>query len=89
MSKQQKKIKENKFTLLILIGILCFSIIVSLLDSISIQPSITSIYFYLLLLLIAATVYRPVRTLLVRSVKALFTSIKSLCTTAISFILHK
>lgn len=89
MNKQKSRMKENKITLGILLGIFCFSIVVSLLDSVSIQPNINSIYFYLLLLLVIATICRPVRVFLVRSVKALFTNIKSLCTSAISFILHK
>ncbi|QCR33822.1 hypothetical protein [Lysinibacillus sp. SGAir0095] len=93
MSKHQSRLKENKVTQIILLEIVCFSIVVAILDSVSIQPSVTSIYFYLLLLIVTATIYKPVRLFLVRSVsfvfKALFLSIKSLCTTAISFISHK
>ncbi|MCM3388573.1 hypothetical protein [Ureibacillus chungkukjangi] len=93
MSKPQTRIKETKITQVILLGIFCFSIVVALLDSISIQPNVTSIYFYLLLLMVIATVYKPIRLFLAKSVsfifKTLFSSIKSLCTTAISFILHK
>ncbi|HWK22091.1 MAG TPA: hypothetical protein VNS08_03570 [Ureibacillus sp.] len=93
MSKLQTKKKENQITQMILLGIFCFSIVVALLDSVSIQPNITSIYFYLLLLIVIATIYKPVRLYLIRSIsfifKALFYSVKFCCTTAISFILHK
>ena len=93
MSKPQSRIKETKITQLILLGIFCFSIVVAFLDAISIQPNVTSVYFYLLLLIVTGTIYKPVRLFLARSVsfiyKALFARIKSVCTTAISFILHK
>lgn len=93
MKKHQTRLKENKVAQVILLEILCFSIAVALLDSISIQPNVNSIYFYLLLLMVTAIIYKPLRLFLVRSVsfifKRLFISIKSLCTTAISFILHK
>jgi len=93
MSKEQTKVKEMRVAQLILLGIFCFSVVVALLDSVSIQPNITSFSFYLLLLMVIASIYKPVRLFLGRCVsfvfKALYLSIKSVCTTAISFILHK
>lgn len=93
MNKPQTKLRENKFAQLILLEIFSFSIVVSLLDSFSIQPEITSIYFYLLLSLVTALIYKPFRLLLTRSIPFIFSSlfsyIKAFCTTAISFLLHK
>lgn len=93
MNKHQTKLKEKKMTEFILLEIFSFSIVVAILDYISIQPQITSINLYLLLLVVTAMIYKPVRLLLARSVsftsKTLFLNIKSFCSTAISFILHK
>ncbi len=93
MNNPKTKLRENKITQLILLEILSFSIVVTLLDSFSIQPKITSIYFYVLLLLVTALIYKPVRLFLTHSIsfisRSLFSNLKSFCTTAISFLLHK
>lgn len=93
MNKPQSKLRENKVAQLILLEIFSFSIVVSLLDSFSIQPKITSIYFYLLLLLVSALIYKPFRLLLTRGIpfifRSLFSNIRAFCITAISFLLHK
>ncbi|RHW34691.1 hypothetical protein D1B33_13655 [Lysinibacillus yapensis] len=96
MQREQRKLKERKMTQFLLLGIFSFSMAVALLDSIHIQPNVTSASFYFLLLIVIAMVYKPVRLYVLRSVASisrfLFSGVKSFCifcTSAISFRSNK
>ena len=59
MNRQATKMKENRFTQLLLLGILGFGIVITILSSLSIQPNLTNGYFYLLLFVVLAVLYKP------------------------------
>lgn len=61
MSRQASKVKEDRITLLLLLGILCFCIVISILNFLSIDPSLTNLQFYLTLLVVLAFLYKPLR----------------------------
>lgn len=77
MSRQQAKEKENRITQFILLGMFGFTLVLTLLDSISIQPNIFSLTFYLLLIVVVASLYKPFRNFLLRFFSYLLNTIKS------------
>lgn len=81
MQRNQSRLKENKITQLVLLGIFSFSVVVALMDSVHIQPNVTSLSFYLLVLIVIATIYKPVRLKIIKSVlflfRFLYTQVKS------------
>lgn len=72
MTKLKTKAKENKMTELIVLSIFAFCIVTAMLDSISIEPNLTSAYFYILLLVVISTIYKPFRLFLFRKCSSLF-----------------
>jgi restriction system protein len=72
MTRQKTKAKENKVAELIMLSIFGFCIVTAMLDSISIEPNLMSIYFYILLLVVISTIYKPFRMFLFRMCSSLF-----------------
>lgn len=89
-SNKSKKI-QNKISELTILSIFAFTIIMAFLSSISIQPNLTSIELYFLLVLVVVFLYKPSRLFILRSLFYLFrftlSSIKTIFSTAFSFIL--
>ena len=75
MNRQATKIKENRLTQLLLLGILGFGIVITILSSLSIQPNLTNGYFYLLLLVVLAVLYKPFGLFLLNILGSIFKSI--------------
>ncbi len=72
MTRQKTKAKENKITEFIVLSMFGFCIVTTLLDSISIEPSLTSVYFYILLLVVIFSIYKPFRIFLMKRFSILF-----------------
>lgn len=72
------KIKEVKFTQLLLISALCFTIVISLLNSLSIEPNLLDFQFYLLFLLVLSFIYKPFGLFIIKGLKHTLLFIKSL-----------
>ncbi len=72
------KIKEVKFTQLLLISALCFTIVISLLNSLSIEPNLLDFQFYLLFLLVLSFIYKPFGLFIIKGLKRTLFFIKNL-----------
>ncbi len=75
MNRQTSKLKENRFTQLLLISILGFGIVIATLNLLSIEPSLTNGYFYLMLLVVLAVLYKPFGLFLLNILNLVFKSI--------------
>ncbi|BDH63148.1 hypothetical protein MTP04_32780 [Lysinibacillus sp. PLM2] len=72
------KIKEVKFTQLLLINALCFTIVITLLNSLSIEPNLLDFQFYLLFLLVLSFIYKPFGLFIIKGLKRTFLFTKRL-----------
>ncbi|CAM5219225.1 HJR/Mrr/RecB family endonuclease OS=Ureibacillus acetophenoni OX=614649 GN=SAMN05877842_108129 PE=4 SV=1 [Ureibacillus acetophenoni] len=86
MSRQSSKVKENKITLLLLLSILSFGIVISILNFLSIEPSLTDLQFYLTLLVVIALLFKPLRINLLYMISIV---VKSMFNIINRFILRK
>ncbi len=75
MSRETSRLKENKLTQLLLVSIFGFGIVITFLSSLSIKPNLTNLYFYALLLIALALLYKPFGVFFFSLLNRLFKSI--------------
>ena len=61
MRKQKVKVKETKVTEFLILSIFAFCLLIAMLNSLTLQPSVTDFSFYLLLAIVITCIYKPVR----------------------------
>ncbi|HWL25275.1 MAG TPA: restriction endonuclease [Ureibacillus sp.] len=68
MNRHTSKIKQDRITQVLLLSILGFGLVITFLDLLSIEPNIMNGYFYLLLLIVLALLYRPMGIFLISKI---------------------
>nr|WP_198044730.1 restriction endonuclease [Lysinibacillus timonensis] len=76
MRNETTKEKEAKMTQLIILGIFGFGIVISLLNSLSIEPSLSNIQFYLFLLVVLGLLYKPFGGFILKNIRQFFRFVK-------------